>query len=65
MNRAVTLPLLLLLVGCGQRLRIASPQITRNPPMVTCIIVVDTQQSEQAISAAADVCKQAIDGVKR
>lgn len=48
-------------LGCGQRLRIASPQIQRTP-MITCIIIIDTPvNSEQAVKAASEVCRQALE----
>jgi hypothetical protein len=50
----------LLLMGCHTRLRVASPQITRRPDVVTCIVVVDTQQNVDVVKLAADVCKSAI-----
>jgi predicted membrane-bound spermidine synthase len=52
---------LLLLAGCHNRLRLASPQIQRYP-QVTCIVLVQTDQlSAELARNAMDTCKDAIE----
>jgi hypothetical protein len=52
---------LLLLTGCHNRLRLASPQIQPNP-QVTCIVLVQTDKlSAELAQTAMDACKDAIE----
>jgi hypothetical protein len=45
-------------------MRLGSPQITRAPDMVTCIVVLDTEHTD-VMKLAADICKEAIDEEKK
>ena len=52
------LPLLLLTAGCHPHgVRIASPQIDRQPGF-TCIIVIDSRVSEEVAKDAINTCKE-------
>ena len=57
--RILPLAALLMLAGCGQSLRVASPRFTKAPPMITCIVVVNSDADVQVAKAAIAACQQA------
>jgi hypothetical protein len=66
MRRSALVLAVLPLMGCHTKMRVGSPQITRPPDIVTCIVVVDMEHSMDVMKIAAEICKDAIEeGTKK
>ena len=62
--RLLALVTVVLLAGCHNALRLASPQLQMGPPELTCIVVVQSDDGDIAKAAVA-ACRDVVERERR